>query len=138
MACTLSIQMPMLFCLRLHQTGIKPFQDGNLEPLYTACEDACDVRYGAANGFHFSLTEKLLHIFPDFTETIFSARKNLVSRFLTNKLSSELFFFTDIIPTITSFLKSFFASILLFLAQIWTKCGNQTFRALGQDLKKTD
>ena len=33
MACTLSIQMPMLFWLRLHQTGIKPFQDGNLEPL---------------------------------------------------------------------------------------------------------
>ncbi len=24
----------MLFCLRLHQIGLKPFQDGNLEPLY--------------------------------------------------------------------------------------------------------
>ena len=35
MACTVFIQMPMLFCLMLHQTGIKPFQDGNLEQLYT-------------------------------------------------------------------------------------------------------
>ena len=26
--------MPLLFCLRLHQTGLKPIQDGNLEPLY--------------------------------------------------------------------------------------------------------
>ena len=34
LACTLSIQMPILFCLRLHQTGLKPIQDGNLEPLY--------------------------------------------------------------------------------------------------------
>jgi hypothetical protein len=25
--------MPMLFCLRLHQTGLKPIQDGNLEPI---------------------------------------------------------------------------------------------------------
>jgi hypothetical protein len=24
----------MLFCLRLHKTGLKPIQDGNLEPLY--------------------------------------------------------------------------------------------------------
>jgi hypothetical protein len=29
------LNKPMLFCSRLHQIGLKPIQDGNLEPLFT-------------------------------------------------------------------------------------------------------
>ena len=35
-ACTLTIQMPTLFCFRLHLTGKKNIQDGNLEPPYSS------------------------------------------------------------------------------------------------------